>query len=932
MPSLAESTTPVAASQQSHVTHQKRRTSKTASSAAEPEQKLQPSGEKRKVGKPPRDKNAPKKVYSAYDLTSVSGLHIFNTTAVAADGLNITFQEETASLLAKAINVFTKPHYQLYDVIFHSFKLLVEKLPQIPIDHTNFWRAIIREGFFLDKLSGLKTERFAPRIKLSQLDSSIVTFSNQDSKPAAELQLETGQTEATVRNCIKDIFDQCISDCVPDDDRDPFYEHLRSIMKDNAGTNTVGSTFGSMLRRMHRSIIKRLAFRFVRRLLAADADVTRAEGNSKLKDFQIEQIICNVKAVKDLPAADDDDDKDLDREAAILDRETANSQLTLSNFPDGMGDQMQLLWDILRTAYKPPAKQGTAVQPPTVQPTSKQSTSRLFADKIVEKVWFSNRVNQECPFNTILGCITSLGTLCSDIGGLKSTEQAGIKMFPERRKDGRLAICNTLLRRHGAFAELRKHFSYVYNAKKNAGTELSWKHVLLGVVYSGWDATEFTFRNEGPGPGYAKSPGKINLHHHLVSVLGKYTDEDTEMSLVTDGTYVGVSMHIDNTKYSNEHLGWSGAPDTFIGVARLCKVLDDQLPETRRGFHAALKKHLGESTGAGRKGKCRPTDMWNAAKKHAQTFADNPINITSLFSAALLASSDTEVKRKDPFRHSTFAGVLVPEIVRDILPPEEYDKLCVLSIDPGLRKVFGGVFLSPVSAEGGLREAHDLHVHNADMQRDIGVDRAKSIRETHAPSFALDRKLRLMLQHGKQRFFHKFMKEVREYADELQSASAQPGQPAAVRDPIILIGDQGTSGGTGYRKPASKEFIKFLSEHFLVVEVGEYNTSQKCPRCWTQTTFANSKREIRTKECRNCSNTPCDPMPRDDVQQHIAQQQTTTTKISNFFKFDRDTGAGVSLASIFFCILKNWGRPAQFTAAPKQNGMPKHPSTHTRHL
>jgi hypothetical protein len=62
--------------------------------------------------------------------------------------------------------------------------------------------------------------------------------------------------------------------------------------------------------------------------------------------------------------------------------------------------------------------------------------------------------------------------------------------------------------------------------------------------------------------------------------------------------------------------------------------------------------------------------------------------------------------------------------------------------------------------------------------------------------------------------------------------AASPG-----KDFIVIIGDGGVGSGRGHRKPATKEFIKFLQEFVLVVQVSEYNTSKNCPLCFKQSDF-----------------------------------------------------------------------------------------------
>ncbi len=191
------------------------------------------------------------------------------------------------------------------------------------------------------------------------------------------------------------------------------------------------------------------------------------------------------------------------------------------------------------------------------------------------------------------------------------------------------------------------------------------------------------------------------------------------------------------------------------------------------------------------------------------------------------------------------------------------------------------VFFQPYTVRGG------------EYHHEIGSNKARERREGGNVSPQLEAKLRRALECGKTRLFREILRDMRRIAD-----LASPG-----RDFVVIVGADGVGGGRGHRKPATKEFWKFLQEFVLVINMPEYNSSKRCPRCWNESVFfwdahkpdrPTFRREIRTMWCDSA---------------HCCRGSQDS---SDGFAYDRDTGAGVTIFNIFYSMVQGWGRPSAF--------------------
>ena len=111
------------------------------------------------------------------------------------------------------------------------------------------------------------------------------------------------------------------------------------------------------------------------------------------------------------------------------------------------------------------------------------------------------------------------------------------------------------------------------------------------------------------------------------------------------------------------------------------------------------------------------------------------------------------------------------------------------------------------------------------------------------------------------------------------------------KSPLILFGD-GAFGNVRGCTAGNYSWLKqYLGRFFTVVVVGEYNTSQKCPKCFEQLEMHQPKKGVRVKHCMHCPGGG--PGGR--------------------FVVNRDVGAGMNLITIVLCMIISGERPAAFS-------------------
>ncbi len=197
---------------------------------------------------------------------------------------------------------------------------------------------------------------------------------------------------------------------------------------------------------------------------------------------------------------------------------------------------------------------------------------------------------------------------------------------------------------------------------------------------------------------------------------------------------------------------------------------------------------------------------------------------------------------------SRLPGILPDFVVADLVGHRGF-RMAVLGLDPGTKNFVGGAWrlpdrgnFQPVRVSGqyyhervGANRARDRLERERDGGATVAKDDAGRTRLPRA-------KARHALELGKSQLFHELLASWRVYGDECGGG----------RDFMIVTERDAPTGGRGHRKPATKEFRRFLAQFVLVVTVGAAYTSQMCARCGAQMRAARTT-EGRSKCCHSPS-------------------------------------------------------------------------------
>ena len=115
--------------------------------------------------------------------------------------------------------------------------------------------------------------------------------------------------------------------------------------------------------------------------------------------------------------------------------------------------------------------------------------------------------------------------------------------------------------------------------------------------------------------------------------------------------------------------------------------------------------------------------------------------------------------------------------------------------------------------------------------------------------------------------------------------------------PVLVIGDVSFGGMRGKRSAPTSWVVNYLKRFFLVVMMDEYNTSQKCPKCWGQMDFFKSG-NLRLKKCDQC-----------DAGDGTSRYNQRT---GSPFVIDRDISAPMNMLGILLWVILTGERPDQF--------------------
>lgn len=472
--------------------------------------------------------------------------------------------------------------------------------------------------------------------------------------------------------------------------------------------------------------------------------------------------------------------------------------------------------------------------------------------------------------------------------GAAAPQWAGFRWVPQRRRQWRVSISTSDLRGSPLFAALRAVVHVDDDAK------ITWTDVLKACArVDGYDYMELLADN-------AVCQAKRKAFERFHTIVEGLMDPNTQ--IISDGVSLQLRIQKDRSVAAAERLGWKGAPLEVRGVARLCRALDQQLGGAGGGLMAALMAEVKWRRVAVKRansGVERVYDwaaIWDAIEEAARR---QGVDVRATFAKILAGGGDAgggaaagdSAHSPDMLRKSHLFAQLPAAIAARVVSPDLLASTTTFCFDFGLCKWIGGGIMLPtdqgVDAE---RVFQPYTVRGGQYHHDVGVNRARSRRAKGDVTPTLEAKLRRMLECGKQRLFHNVLRDMRRIAD-----AAHPG-----RDFIVIVGDGGIGTGRGHRRPATKEFLKFLQEFVLVIQLDEYNTSKCCPRCWTESVFywdahkpksACHRREWRTKWCTSAH---------------------CTAGHGHGFAYDRDTGAGVNFFNVFYSMVRGWGRPGPF--------------------
>lgn len=142
---------------------------------------------------------------------------------------------------------------------------------------------------------------------------------------------------------------------------------------------------------------------------------------------------------------------------------------------------------------------------------------------------------------------------------------------------------------------------------------------------------------------------------------------------------------------------------------------------------------------------------------------------------------------------------------------------------------------------------------------------------------------------------------------DLQLQSAR-GVSASSKQAVIVMGrdggnGQGVRGARGY---CTGTIMAFLAQHFLILTVGENNTSKCCPRCHSDETVFATKHELRSKRCPVCMFT----------KKASGADSSADTGVA--FAYDRDFGASINMYFVAQHMARTHGEYPVAFMKPKQ--------------
>ena len=133
-------------------------------------------------------------------------------------------------------------------------------------------------------------------------------------------------------------------------------------------------------------------------------------------------------------------------------------------------------------------------------------------------------------------------------------------------------------------------------------------------------------------------------------------------------------------------------------------------------------------------------------------------------------------------------------------------------------------------------EQFNLHLENFKEVSPVLIEQAMEERRI---------KNKQILHSKQQRYWNNFITEIYAAGDVLHEKSGTPFE----KSPVIIFGDGKFTAKKGSRSGNASWLKEYLSRFFLVLEIDEYHTSQKCSKCWGQ---LQKMKKFRVKKCTSC--------------------------------------------------------------------------------
>ena len=598
----------------------------------------------------------------------------------------------------------------------------------------------------------------------------------------------------------------------------------------------VGNLIGSMLRRGFAVNSRALAVAIVRRVIVGD-ECFGEEEHFRWTTRDIELLICDAKKRSDVPVDEDDAD-------ALA--EDAEEELI-------KGERVVL--------PKVTAKVKAVVE----------EVRSIFCNGRFDRLKYLQRADEHVEIGKVMAQMLRLDTLYRETTG--QSKWKGYRWIPKRQREWRLNVSTSDLQSSSFFKELR---ALLPGLEKPTWTDVVRACAGLDSM-SQLEAEKFVCHRKE----YA-----FERICRILNDLATLGENNTQV--LSDGVSFQLRVKKDRSDARREKFGWQAAPLQVRGMARLCSSLDRQLGFAGLGFLSQLDLAIKKRRLLVKEHSDERVYNWDSLWQDVEAWAIvEKINVRETFSRVMESDGDAG----DTLRKSRLFAELPASVAARVVSPELLASTTVFSLDFGLVKWVGGVVVLPASGEdGGQRVCHPYTVRGGEYHHRVGINAARARREKGDATLELEAKLRRALECGKTRLFREVLRDMRKISD-----AAHPG-----RDFVVIVGDGGIDSGRGHRRPATKQFLKFLQEFVLVISMPEFNTSKCCPRCSCESVFywdahrprqASYRREFRTKFCKSDSCCPAG---------------------GKGFAYDRDTAAGVNFFRIFYCMVRGWGRPAAF--------------------